>query len=150
MTQISEVTAIDPGRQADRDHSTFSTSATASRLQPTGYLPTFIDSLVEKDLLGRRIPLWPGRRTRMETPDPILAPLGCLLIGMAVGTFAWSAEGELSRALAFVERDLADKLRRLRLPTANLRALRHCLAWSHRLQSSSYSGSCSEARSSPS
>ena len=62
----------------------------------------------------------------MET-DPILAPLGCLLIGMAVGTFAWSAEGELSRAFAFVERDLADKLRRLRAPTANLRG--YIIAW---------------------
>lgn len=60
-------------------------------------------------------------------PDPALAPLGCLLIGLAVGTFAWSAEGELSRALAFVERDLSDKLRRLRLSTANLHA--YVIAW---------------------
>src|SRR5271157_501129 len=63
----------------------------------------------------------------MDTTNPILAPLGCLLVGMAVGTFAWSAEGELSRALAFVERDLADKLRRLRAPTANLHA--YVIAW---------------------
>jgi tight adherence protein B len=62
----------------------------------------------------------------MET-DPILAPLGCLLVGMAVSTFAWSAEGELARALAFIERDLADKLRRLRAPTANLRG--YIIAW---------------------
>ncbi len=62
----------------------------------------------------------------MET-NPILAPIGSLLIGLAVGTFAWSAEGELSRALAFVERDLSDKLRRLRAPTANVHA--YVIAW---------------------
>jgi len=63
----------------------------------------------------------------MGTTNLILAPLGSLLIGLAVGTFAWSAEGELSRALAYVERDLSDKLRRLRAPTANVHA--YVIAW---------------------
>ena len=63
----------------------------------------------------------------METPNPILAPLSCLLVGMAVGTLAWSAESEFRRTLAFVERDLADKLRRLRAPTTNLHA--YVIAW---------------------
>jgi tight adherence protein B len=62
----------------------------------------------------------------MET-NPILAPLGCLLVGLSVGTLVWSAEGELTRALAFVERDLTDKLRRLRAPAANLHA--YVISW---------------------
>jgi tight adherence protein B len=63
----------------------------------------------------------------MDTSNPIFAPLGTLLIGTAVGTFAWSAQGEFARALAFVEGDLTDKLRRLRAPTTNLHA--YIIAW---------------------
>ena len=63
----------------------------------------------------------------MEPHDPILVPLGCLLVGMAVGMLAWSAEGEFSRAVTFVERDLADKFRRLRMSTENLH--RNVLIW---------------------
>jgi tight adherence protein B len=64
----------------------------------------------------------------METTgSPILFPLGCLLMGLAVGTVAWSAQGEYSRALAFVERDLTDKLRRLRAPTHKVHS--YLVAW---------------------
>jgi len=59
--------------------------------------------------------------------SPILVPLGCLLMGAAVGTLAWSARGDFSRWLDHLERDLADKLRRLRAPTHNLH--RYVVIW---------------------
>ena len=63
----------------------------------------------------------------METTgSSILGPLGCLLMGAAVGTLAWSARETFSRWLGYVERDLADKLRRLR-PTHNLH--RYVVSW---------------------
>ena len=58
--------------------------------------------------------------TETIASNPLLAALGCLLVGLAAGTFAWSAEGEFARRSAFVERDLADKFRRMRLPTEYL------------------------------
>ena len=64
----------------------------------------------------------------METTGaPILNPLGCLLVGAAVGTLAWSARTDFPRWLGYVERDLADKLRRLRVPTHTLH--RYVVAW---------------------
>ncbi len=64
----------------------------------------------------------------METTgSPILCPLGCLLMGAAVGTAAWSARTDFSVWLGYVERDLGDKLRRLRAPTHNLH--RYVVAW---------------------
>ena len=48
-------------------------------------------------------------------------------MGAAVGTLAWSARADFSRWLGYVERDLADKLRRLRVPTHNLH--RYVVAW---------------------
>ena len=64
----------------------------------------------------------------METTgSPILFPLGCLLMGTAVGTLAWSAQGDFSRWLGYVERDLADKLRRLRVATHNVH--RYVVVW---------------------
>jgi tight adherence protein B len=46
---------------------------------------------------------------------------------MAVGTFAWSADSELTRLLVYVERDLSDKLRRLRMPTDRLHS--YVITW---------------------
>jgi tight adherence protein B len=63
----------------------------------------------------------------METGSPILCPLGCLLIGSAVGTLAWSCQDDYSRWLDAVERDLADKLRRLRVATRDLH--RYVVGW---------------------
>ena len=53
--------------------------------------------------------------------------MGCLLMGAAVGTLAWSAQGDFSRWLGYVESDLADKLRRLRVPAQNLH--RYVVLW---------------------
>jgi len=69
-----------------------------------------------------------GKNKSMETTgSPILFPLGCLLIGAAVGTLAWSAQGDFSGWLSYLERDLTDKLRRLRAPTHNLH--RYVVVW---------------------
>jgi len=48
-------------------------------------------------------------------------------MGTAVGTLAWSVRMDFPRWLAFVERDLAEKLRRLRVPTRNLH--RYVVVW---------------------
>jgi tight adherence protein B len=61
------------------------------------------------------------------TGNPILIPVGCLLIGAAVGTLAWSAQADFSGWLVYIERDLAEKLRRLRVPAQNLH--RYVVAW---------------------
>jgi tight adherence protein B len=64
----------------------------------------------------------------METTgSPILCPLGCLLMGAAVSTLAWSVRADFPRWLDYLERDLAEKLRRLRVPTHNLH--RYVVAW---------------------
>ena len=59
--------------------------------------------------------------------SPIFSLMGCLLMGAAVGTLAWSAQGDFSRWLGYLESDLADKLRRLRVPTHNLH--RYVVVW---------------------
>ena len=51
MTQISEVVRYDPEEKRIVVHDIFNFRNGRS-LQPTGYLPSFIDSLVEKDLLN--------------------------------------------------------------------------------------------------
>jgi tight adherence protein B len=61
------------------------------------------------------------------TGNPILVPLGCLLTGLAVGTLAWSVRFDFTRWLGLLERDLTDKLRRLRMPTRNLHG--YVVAW---------------------
>jgi pilus assembly protein CpaF len=54
VTQISEVSGIDPatGRVQIRD--IFNLRGAGDALQPTGFLPTFVDSLVTKNLLDPR------------------------------------------------------------------------------------------------
>ncbi len=61
------------------------------------------------------------------TGSPILVPISCLLMGAAVGTLAWSARGDFPHWLGLVERDLADKLRRLRVSTQHLH--RNVVVW---------------------
>ena len=64
----------------------------------------------------------------METTgNPVLSLFGCLLMGAAAGTAAWSAREDFPGWLAYLERDLADKLRRLRAPVHN--AHRYVVAW---------------------
>lgn len=53
--------------------------------------------------------------------------LSNLMVGAAAGVLAWSGQGYYSRALDYVERDFADKLRRLRTSTRHLR--KYLLAW---------------------
>lgn len=52
--------------------------------------------------------------------DP-LAILACLCTGLAVATLAWSGGSLFAGPLRWVEEDLAEKLRRLRLPVKRLR-----------------------------
>jgi tight adherence protein B len=58
--------------------------------------------------------------------DPI-SLLSTLLIGLAVGVAAYGGRDALSRGLDFVERDVADKLRALRISTRSLRSW--LIAW---------------------
>ena len=37
--------------------------------------------------------------------SPIFSLMGCLLMGAAVGTLAWSAQGDFSRWLGYLESD---------------------------------------------
>ncbi|MBN1910617.1 MAG: type II secretion system F family protein [Pirellulales bacterium] len=53
--------------------------------------------------------------------------LACLVTAAAVGLASYSGSGYAREALDAVERDIADKLRRLRAPTRNLRPL--LIAW---------------------
>lgn len=53
--------------------------------------------------------------------------LGSLLIGLAVALVSYSCRGSFARGLDAIERDLADKLRRLRASTRNLR--RYLIVW---------------------
>ena len=131
VTQISEVVRYDPEEKQIVILDIFNFRNGVS-LRPTGYLPSFIDSLVEKELLdveflyGRD-----GARAWNQRVARFSCPLGCLLMGAAVGTLAWSARGDFSRWLGYVERDLADKLRRLRVLDAQPASLRGRLARRH-------------------
>jgi tight adherence protein B len=53
--------------------------------------------------------------------------VGCLLIGLAVASAGYASEPFLFRVFASVERDMADKLRRLRMSSQNLR--NYLIAW---------------------
>ena len=53
--------------------------------------------------------------------------IACVLTGLGVGVAFWFARGSLAWAFAFVERDLAEKLRRLRTSTRRLRG--YLIAW---------------------
>jgi len=52
---------------------------------------------------------------------------GAAAIGGATGLLAWSADGYAARGVDFIERDLKDKLRRLRVSTKSLR--KWIVAW---------------------
>lgn len=56
-----------------------------------------------------------------------LAPWGTLLIGLAVALGAWSGQDMLRAGLATIETDIREKLRRVRLPSANLHT--YIVAW---------------------
>ncbi len=53
--------------------------------------------------------------------------LGCLLVGLGVTVLSYSCRGYFAQGLDAVERDLADKLRRLRASTQNLR--KYLIIW---------------------
>ena len=53
--------------------------------------------------------------------------LGSLAMGLAVGVTAYAGRGWFALALDAVERDLAEKLRRLRASTRNLR--KYLIIW---------------------
>jgi tight adherence protein B len=59
--------------------------------------------------------------------DNNTALLGCLAIGMAVATAGYSARGYFAAVMGAVERDLTEKLRRLRAPTDRLH--RYLTVW---------------------
>ena len=63
----------------------------------------------------------------MAMDNPIQWTLACLFVGGAVGTLAYSTRLNTARWLNLIERDLADKLRRLRASTANLHT--YVVAW---------------------
>ena len=98
MTQISEVVRYDPEDKQIVILDIFNFRNGVS-LRPTGYMPSFIDSLVEKDLLD--VEFLYGRDGQDHGRSPILIPLGCLLMGAAVGTLAWSAQRDFSRWLDY-------------------------------------------------
>lgn len=56
-----------------------------------------------------------------------LAPWGTLLIGLAVALGAWSGQDMLRAGLTTIENDIREKLRRVRLPSANLHT--YIVAW---------------------
>jgi len=58
--------------------------------------------------------------------DPVVW-LACLLVGLAVAALAFSCRGAFAQGLGIIEADLAEKLRRLRAPTRNLR--RYLVVW---------------------
>ena len=51
MTQISELTGIDPDTKRANTTDIYNFRQSTDTLRPTGYLPSFIDSLVEKKLI---------------------------------------------------------------------------------------------------
>ncbi|MBN1394400.1 MAG: type II secretion system F family protein [Pirellulales bacterium] len=55
-------------------------------------------------------------------PFDISAILACLLVGLAVAAAGWAGSDYLDAAIDAAERDIADKLRRLRAPTRNTRS----------------------------
>ena len=54
ITQISEATGVDPETGRVRIRDIFNLRAGSDDLQPTGYLPTFVDHLMDKKLLDVR------------------------------------------------------------------------------------------------
>ena len=56
-----------------------------------------------------------------------LAPWGTLLIGLAVALGTWSGQDMLRAGLTTIENDIREKLRRVRLPSANLHT--YIVAW---------------------
>ena len=58
--------------------------------------------------------------------DPLVW-LSCLLTGLAVFALAWAGGEYFGLALGWIEKDLAEKLRRLRMPTKRLR--RYLVFW---------------------
>jgi len=65
VTQVSEVTGFDPERNDLVVHDIFN-FRDGEKLLPTGYMPTFVDSLMEKDLL--KLEFLYGQREKFE-PD---------------------------------------------------------------------------------
>ncbi len=51
VTQVAEITGIDPDTKRVSTTDIFNIRETSNLLRPTGYLPSFIDSLVEKKLI---------------------------------------------------------------------------------------------------
>jgi tight adherence protein B len=49
--------------------------------------------------------------------------LGCILIGAAMAVGIWAGSDSIKGGFEFIENDFRDKLRRIRLPVKNLRAL---------------------------
>jgi tight adherence protein B len=58
--------------------------------------------------------------------DPVLV-LGCIMIGAALGVGIWAGSESIEAGFLFIEHDFRDKLRRIRVPVRNLRAL--LVAW---------------------
>lgn len=58
--------------------------------------------------------------------DPLVW-LSCLLMGLAVFALAWACGEYFGLTLGWIEKDLAEKLRRLRMPTKRLR--RYLVVW---------------------
>jgi hypothetical protein len=54
VTQISEVAGVDPSDGRVRIRDIFNLRGGTDALQPTGYLPTFIEELVSKNLIDPR------------------------------------------------------------------------------------------------
>jgi len=54
IVQISEVAGVDPESGRVRIRDIFNLRGGAEELQPTGYLPTFVDRLMELNLLDAR------------------------------------------------------------------------------------------------
>jgi len=54
VTQISEVAGVDPADGRVRIRDIFNLRGDSGALQPTGYLPTFVEDLVAKNLLDPR------------------------------------------------------------------------------------------------
>ena len=73
VTQITEVLHYDPDEKPDHFCTTFSNYRNGASLRATGYLPSFIDSLVEKELLDMEFFIRPRRAQlgdiRGNTPE---------------------------------------------------------------------------------